>query len=105
MSFPDISPQEDEFQTVDDTIQNQNNNFNPMDMPQTIEGNDNFSPIMDFNNNPQPEIDEEEQKRIQDRENEEKERRKKIEEKMELEIKLKNENREKAMEFIQQFEE
>ena len=56
---------------------------------------------------PQPieQIDEEEMKRQQDRLNEENERRKKIEEKHSIELSKKNELREKAVEYINDFEE
>ena len=56
---------------------------------------------------PQPieQIDEEEMKRQQDRLNEENERRKKIEEKHSIELSKKNELREKAVEYINEFEE
>ena len=56
---------------------------------------------------PQPieQIDEEEMKRQQDRLNEENERRKMIEEKHSIELSKKNELREKAVEYINEFEE
>ena len=54
---------------------------------------------------PIEQIDEEEMKRQQDRLNEENERRKKIEEKHSIELSKKNELREKAVEYINEFEE
>ena len=54
---------------------------------------------------PIEQIDEEEIKRQQDRLNEENERRKKIEEKHSIELSKKNELREKAVEYINDFEE
>ena len=75
-----------------------NNEIQPTSDPSNFEnqGQNNFE---------QNEIDEEEQKRIQERENEANERRKKIEEKINLELEKKNELRNKAVEFMNDFEE
>lgn len=48
-------------------------------------------------------FDENEQRRFEQRELEETERRRKITEKMELELKLKADNRERAIEFMNEF--
>lgn len=110
MSFPDIGTQDNEFQMADDA-NNLGFNFGPSDEQPNTQEEKKDSPIMDFmgynNNNPMnnpEEFDEEEQQRIAARNAEAEERRKKIEEKMELELKAKNENREKAIQFMNDFE-
>ena len=84
--------------------------------PQTTNNNNTNINNDPFQSNPQvqnvfeqvqpiEQIDEEEMKRQQDRLNEENERRKKIEEKHSIELSKKNELREKAVEYINEFEE
>ena len=87
--------------------------------PQNAENNNVINNNDPFQSNPQvtqpafdqvqsqpiEQIDEEEIKRQQDRLNEENERRKKIEEKHSIELSKKNELREKAVEYINDFEE
>ena len=84
--------------------------------PQTTNNNNTNINNDPFQSNPQvqnvfeqvqpiEQIDEEEMKRQQDRLNEENERRKKIEEKHSIELSKKNELREKAVEYINDFEE
>ena len=77
---------------------NVNNNNNPFQSNSQV-----TQPVFDQVQS-QP-IDEEEIKRQQDRLNEENERRKKIEEKHSIELSKKNELREKAVEYINDFEE
>ena len=72
----------------DDPFQGENNNS----FPQVVQ-----SPV--------EQIDEAEMQRQQDRMKEENERRQKIEEKITLELQKKNELKEKAMQFINEFEE
>lgn len=104
MSFPDVLTQDNEFQMADEG--NFGNNFGQMEDQTNKVEEKKGAPIMDFMgyNNNQEEFDEEEQQRIEARKAEAEERRKKIEEKMELELKLKNENREKAIQFMNEFE-
>ena len=108
MSFPHEEP----FETVKENHANEEqlNNFDFV-QESNPENNNNFVPMTDNNNNnteifnqfTQP-VNEEEQKRIALREEEANERRKKIEEKISLELKLKNEFKEKASEFMIDFE-
>lgn len=100
MSFPDVSNQEDPFSEVQEGAENiekkEQEDFTPIqDEPQST-----AQPEMMTTNV----IDEEEQERINKRNEEEAERRKKITEKMDLELKVKNERREKAVEFLNDFE-
>ena len=97
---------EEPFESVNENQTNEaQSNFD-------LENNNNFIPMTDNNNNNNNEIfnqftqavNEEEQKRIALREEEANERRKKIEEKISLELKLKNEFREKASNFMIDFE-
>ena len=106
MSFPDITGESD-FQPVEDQIENNNNNdfnnFMNMDNKADMGPSSTALPELDYNT--MGEIDEEEQKRIEERKKEEEERRKKIEEKINYELQIKNENREKAVKFMNEFEE
>ena len=90
------------------------NNGEQVNNDYNVNNNDPFqAPNNDVNNNqfpqvvqpPVEQIDEAEIQRQQDRIKEENERRQKIEEKMSLEIQKKNELKEKAMQFINDFEE
>ena len=90
------------------------NNGEQVNNDNNVNNNDPFqAPNNDVNNNqfpqvvqpPVEQIDEAEIQRQQDRIKEENERRQKIEEKMSLEIQKKNELKEKAMQFINDFEE
>ena len=109
MSFPNEEP----FETVKENQANeaQLNNFDFV-QENNPENNNNFIPMTDDNNHNNNEIfnqftqpeNEEEQKRIALREEEANERRKKIEEKISLELKLKNEFKEKASQFMIDFE-
>ena len=90
------------------------NNGEQVNNDNNVNNNDPFqAPNNDVNNNqfpqvvqpPVEQIDEAEIQRQQDRIKEENERRQKIEEKMSLEIQKKNEIKEKAMQFINDFEE
>ena len=90
------------------------NNGEQVNNDNNVNNNDPFqAPNNDVNNNqfpqvvqpPVEQIDEAEIQRQQDRIKEENERRQKIEEKMSLEIQKKNELKEKAMQFINGFEE
>lgn len=99
---PEPQPNTDglDFLTSPNTNNNNVNNNNDPFTPQTTQNV--FEQVQ-----PQPieQIDEEEMKRQQDRLNEENERRKKIEEKHSIELSKKNELREKAVEYINDFEE
>ena len=97
---------EEPFESVNENQTNEvQSNFD-------LENNNNFIPMTDENNNNNNDVfnqftqatNEEEQKRIALREEEANERRKKIEEKISLELKLKNEFREKASNFLIDFE-
>ena len=90
------------------------NNGEQVNNDNNVNNNDPFqAPNNDVNNNqfpqvvqpPVEQIDEAEIQRQQDRIKEENERRQKIEEKMRLEIQKKNDLKEKAMQFINDFEE
>lgn len=105
MSFPDLN-NDNEFTPAEDENQNDNNiydNFMQMNNPINMASSD-MTPTMGFSDKTQ-EIDEEEQKRIEARKQEEDERRKKIEEKINYELNVKTELREKAVQYVNEFEE
>ena len=104
MSFPDVSNQEDPFQAAEDSTHIESSNppqEPPQEPPQSQ--SEPFSQPVETPSE-QTQIDPEEEKRVKERLAEEEERRKKITEKIELELKIKNENREKAVEYMNEFE-
>ena len=98
MSFPDLTNQEDPFQSVEEQ---KSSEINPQGAFSPFEDNQN---IQTANNIIEPQLDEEEIKRQEQRMAEENERRQKIAAKQEMEMKMKNERREEAMKFINEFE-
>ena len=98
MSFPDLTNQEDPFQSVEEQNSSE---VNPQGAFSPFEDNQN---IQTANNIIEPQLDEEEIKRQEQRMAEENERRQKIAAKQEKEMKMKNERREEAMKFINEFE-
>ena len=102
-----IEPSQNEggfdFLNNGDQINNDNNqnNNDPFQGENNVPDNNSFPQVVQ----PVEQIDEAEIQRQQDRMKEESERRQKIEEKISIELQKKNELKEKAMQFMNEFEE